>query len=382
MTSRLDEIAIAPGDVLTREQIIKVFGGSTQGGICPATEKRSVNLFSDPSVGEKLGYYDGWLAEDDDLGPVFEYTGAGKSGPQTFEGAAGIGNRAILRHAEQGRTLRVFTQVGKVPHSDTKTHEFLGEFVLDQLQPYVWRRVHGEDLIDRDVIVFRLRPEPEGTVRRSAKNLVPVAEKTTAELVNFTLVTAAMLQTDPATSGALSMPKQRRKNPSTQRKLIHAATSGTFVVPEAFNTRMSLRSASASFIAVRREAELTQEYKEHLESLGHRVGAFQIRVKGLSSTLRTDLYDATDHTLYEVKGASAREDVRMALGQLLDYSRYVSTKANPSTPKRTILLPTQPDADMYDLCRIYEVDIMYRANDGTFSLDTAPAVTPKASLAP
>ncbi|MFD4505529.1 hypothetical protein [Streptomyces sp. NPDC058457] len=369
MTSRPGGAAINPGDIVTRADISKVFGNSRQGGICASIEKRSVNLFSDPSVGEKLGYYDGWLAEDDELGPVFEYTGAGKSGNQTFEGLVGTGNRAVLQHAIQERTLRVFVQVGKKPHSDTKTHEYLGEFTLDQLEPYVWRRAPSEDGPDRDVIVFRLRPDSDSNTRRSPKNVIPVAKETTVELVNIP-VTAALLQSDPTTSGALSTPKQRRKNLKSQKKLLNAATQGTFVVPEAFNTKMSLRSASASFIVVRREAELTQQYIAHLRSLGHSVGAFQIKVKGLSSTLRTDLYDATEHRLYEVKGANAREDVRMALGQLLDYSRYVSTDQNPSAPKRTILLPAQPDADMYDLCKIYEVDIMHRTEDGGFSHGT------------
>ncbi|GGK48042.1 hypothetical protein [Streptomyces flaveus] len=371
---------IAPGDVVTRAQIREVFGGSAQGGICPSREMQSVNLFSDPSVGEKLGYYDGWLAEEDDLGPIFEYTGAGMSGHQTFEGVAGNGNRAILKHAEQDRTLRAFTQVGKIPGSGTKTHKYLGEFSLDRLLPYVWRQVHGADGRDRNVVVFRLRPD--GEVQRSEKDVIPPAEETTAELVPFTVVTAAMLQSTPATSGALSQSKQRRKKLSSRSKSANAATTGTFVVTEAFNTRMSLRSATASFIAVRREAELTQAYKDYLESLGHTVGAFQIKVRGLSSTLRTDLYDATDHILYEVKGASAREDVRMALGQLLDYSRYVSTEANSGSPKRIILLPSAPDTDMYDLCKMYEVGIIHRSESGHFTVGSDSLEDSRVSLAP
>ncbi|MFJ6703566.1 MULTISPECIES: hypothetical protein [unclassified Streptomyces] len=374
MTSRPDDTTINPGDIVTRAEISAVFGNSRQGGICASIPKRSVNLFSDRSVGEKLGYYDGWLAEDDDLGPVFEYTGAGKTGDQTFEGQVGTGNRAVLRHAIEERTLRVFAQVGKKPHSDTKTHEYLGEFTLDQLEPYVWRRAPSENGPDRNVIVFRLRPESNSTIGRSPRTVIPVAKKTTAELVSIP-VTAALLQSDPLTSGPLSTPKRRRKNLTSQKTSLHASTEGTFVMPEAFNTKMSLRSASASIVAVRREAELTQQYIAHLRSLGHSVGAFQIKVKGLSSTLRTDLYDATEHRLYEVKGAHAREDVRMALGQLLDYSRYVSTDQHPNPPECTILLPAQPDADMYDLCRKYEVEIIHRAEDGNFSrgASTAPA---------
>ena len=374
MTNEARELK--PGDVVTRAQIREVFGGSTQGGICPSIEKRSVNLYSDPHVGERLGYYDGWLAEDDDLGSIFEYTGAGMSGNQTFES----GNKAILGHAEQDRILRIFTQVGKIPGTGTKTHKYLGEFSLDQLQPYVWRQVHGADGRDRNVVVFRLRPDGK-VAQRSERDVIPVSEETIAELVPFTVVTASMLQTAPATTGALSTPTRRNKKSAGGSKAANTVTSGTFVVPEAFNTRMSLRSATASLIAVRRKAELTQEYKTHLESRGHKVGAFQIKIRGLSSTLRTDLYDATAHILYEVKGASAREDVRMALGKLLDYSRYVSTEARPETPQQVILLPTAPDADLYDLCARYNVGIVHRSENGNFA-DFMPRLQTKTSLAP
>ncbi|HZG06065.1 MAG TPA: hypothetical protein VE546_21220 [Streptomyces sp.] len=342
-----------------------MFGGSTQGGICPSNETRSVNLYSDPEVGEKAGYYDGWLAEEDELGPVFEYTGAGKSGDQTFDGVAGTGNRAILRHAEQGRTLRVFTRVGTAPGSDAKTHRYLGTFTLDGVQPYVWRRVHGEDGHERNVIVFRLRPD--GEVQRSPHDVIPAATETASEFVPFQVVTAAMLHSDPATTGALAVPKQRRgKTGTTRTPPPHAATSGTFVMPESFTTKMSLRAASAAGIAVRREAELTQAYKAYLESLGHKTGAFQIRVKGLTSTLRTDLYDATDHVLYEAKGSSSREDVRMALGQLLDYSRYVTAPDHEGEPRRVVLLPSAPDPDVPSLLDRHGVGLVYRSDDGEF----------------
>ncbi|GGR61650.1 hypothetical protein [Streptomyces roseolus] len=362
---------INPGDVRTRTEIRAAFGGSPQGGICPSDDMHSVNLYSDPDVGEKAGYYDGWLAEEDELGPVFEYTGAGKSGDQTFDGVAGSGNRAILRHAEQDRVLRVFTRVGKVPGSDTKTHRYLGMFTLDGMQPYVWRRVHGEDGQERSVIVFRLRPE--GAVQHAAQDVIPAAAETTAELVPFQPVTAAMFQSEPATTGALPLPKQRvRKKTAGRRPAPNTETSGTFVVPETFGTKLSIRAATAATVAVRHEAELTQAYKAHLESAGHQTGAFQIKVKGLTSTLRTDLYDATDHVLYEAKGSNSREDIRMALGQILDYSRYVKTPVHQGEPKRVILLPSAPAPDMYALLDRYDVEVVYRSDAGHFVGSVVP----------
>ncbi|GGO58644.1 hypothetical protein GCM10012287_57250 [Streptomyces daqingensis] len=355
---------IKPGDVRTRTEIRAVYGGSPQGGICPSEDKHSVNLYSDPDVGERAGYYDGWLAEEDELGRIFEYTGAGKCGDQTFNGVAGSGNRSILRHVEQERVLRVFTQEGKLPGSDTKTHRYLGAFTLDGIQPYVWRRVHDESGDERNVIVFRLRAQ--GAIQHSTEDVIPAAEETTADLVPFRDVTASMFQSDPATSGALPLPQQRVRKRSASRKAApNPETSGTIVSANAFSAQISLRAATAASVAVRRKAELTQAYKEKLDAAGHRTGVFQVKVKGLTSTLRTDLYDATDHVLYEATGSNSRADVRMALGRILDYSRYAVVDGR-GEPKRVILLPSAPTPDMYTLLDRYEVGVVYRSDDGRF----------------
>lgn len=38
----------------------------------------------------------------------------------------------------------------------------------------------------------------------------------------------------------------------------------------------------------------------------------------------TDLYDKTRNNLIEAKGAGARGEIRMAVGQLADYSRFLT----------------------------------------------------------
>ncbi|MFD4117091.1 hypothetical protein ACFWSJ_27020 [Streptomyces niveus] len=375
MTKSLD--TITPGDVHTRTEIRAVFGGGPQGGICPTKGiGGNVSLYSDPSVGEKVGYYDGWLAEEDEVGPIFEYTGAGKVGNQSFEGNGGaVGNRAILSHAELGRTLRVFTQVGRVPGTDTRTHRYLGAFTLDALQPYVWRRVHGEDGKIRDVIVFRLRPD--GEFQRTERDAIPPAEKTGSELVSFEEVTTAMLHSDPATSGTLGNPgkKSPSKTNRRPRKVPNKETSGLFVVPEVPSIRMSLRAATAATVAVRHGVSLTHAYKNYLESVGHETGVFQIKVEGLTSTLRSGLYDATDHVLYEARGSSSREDVRMAFSKVLDYNRYIEVEGRKAEPRPVVLLPAAPDPDMRSLLGRYGVGLVYRAENGLFVGDTVPPLS-------
>jgi 5-methylcytosine-specific restriction protein A len=80
---------VVPGTVLTRNGIMPIFGGGKYGGICPAVAERNVVLYSDEEAGAKFGYKDGWLAEEDEHGKVFEYTAAGTKGDQTFGGRYG-----------------------------------------------------------------------------------------------------------------------------------------------------------------------------------------------------------------------------------------------------------------------------------------------------
>jgi hypothetical protein len=88
---------------------------------------------------------------------------------------------------------------------------------------------------------------------------------------------------------------------------------------------------------------------------GRELSRFQIQVKGLTSPLVTDLYDSTAHVLYELKGNSSRESVRMAIGQLLDYGRHVE----PAKPALAVLLPTRPHEDLQELLGSLDVSLAY-----------------------
>lgn len=277
----------------------------------------------------KYGYHDGWLAEEDELGPVYEYTGAGAEGDQTFGGLFGKGNSAVLKHAEKGRTLHLFVAEGKVPGSDSKTHRYVGAFALDEQQPYVVRQGLGGDRKARKAIVFRLRPV--GPVQRTEEDEIPPAPKTEAVPVAADVTTSKMVE------------PEQNKNPKGRR------------------------SATPATVAERREANLSDGLEAYLKAQLHEVGRFQITIKGRTSTLLTDLYDVTADVLYEAKGTSGREAVRMALGQLLDYSRFIHPEEGASTPRRAVLLPSLPDEDLQDLLAEHAVSIVYPGqDDGVF----------------
>jgi 5-methylcytosine-specific restriction protein A len=115
-----------------------------------------------------------------------------------------------------------------------------------------------------------------------------------------------------------------------------------------------------------KKALLIESYATHLESQGHTVGSFQIKLKGKTATLLTDLFDATDHVLYEAQGASDRDSVRMALGRLLDYRRYVRQRDRPHGPDTVVLLPGRPDRDIEELLKDHETSLVYRTENGGF----------------
>ena len=111
--------------------------------------------------------------------------------------------------------------------------------------------------------------------------------------------------------------------------------------------------------AERREAALVREYAAHLRRAGHTVSRLRIVPAGEAKPLYTDLYDSTDGELVEAKGAVTREAVRMAIGQLADYSRFITP-----APRLTVLLPSEPRRDLRDLLAAARLDVVFPANEG------------------
>lgn len=321
-----------PGDVRTRADIRAELGGSPYGGICPSKDKNTVLLFSDISSGEQYGYHDGWLREEDRLGPIFEYTGAGTRGDQTFGGDYGKGNSAILHHAADGRAIHVFIATGKVPGTDTKTHRYIGRFKVDEGRPYSIRQALDEDQKKRNVIVFRLRPI--GDYYRADEDSIPPATDTRVTFVRS------------SSRRRLVPPKPRRKGLNLEE--------------------------SAATVAAREREELTSAYEEVLSEQQHRVGRLEVQIRGMEDTLLADLYDESENTLYEPSGSTSRQALKDALMQLLDISRYVNSTRHTMPLRRMVLLPALPGEDIRELLMEHNVGIIYRNENGGFSEFQSP----------
>ncbi|GAA3826280.1 hypothetical protein GCM10022403_069520 [Streptomyces coacervatus] len=323
-----------PGDILTRAEIHPVLGGSGYAGICPAKEKRNVLLFSDSKVGERYGYRDGWLAEDDALGPIFTYTGAGKRGDQTPSG----GNSAILEHASKGRTLHLFIAVGKVPGSDTRRHKYIGKFKLDERKAFEIREAKDELEQDRNVIVFRLRPiDP---YIRDVSDTLPAAPNSRLRFHR--------------SAGRLARSYRRQR-------------------------RQQQQPTDADLLGAARD-DLADAFEEREAAAGGNIVQMELSMRNSTSQLAFDLYNQTNNTLYEPTGSAASESITQALAQLLRARHHLRSLTHDQPLQLMVLTPALPQEDLRDLLAEHGIGIVYRNDSGDFSEFAGNTTTSSSTL--
>jgi 5-methylcytosine-specific restriction protein A len=268
-------------------------------------------VYSDPAVGAAYGYdFDGWNDAED----VFFYTGEGRVGAQRMV----EGNAAILNHAAQGRALRVFEATDdRSGATSSKLHEYIGEFAVDVTDPYRIEDALDELGDERTVYVFKLRPV--GDVLRNTANH------------------SAAVESDAPTSELVPVE-------------VHATTEFEQSPPV------------ESVVAIRREAAMVADYQTYLEAQQHEVRRNKLTSPQTVKPIWTDLYDVTDNVLYEAKGSASRQSVRLAIGQLLDYRRYMLVQA----PTLAVLLPARPNEEMVELLASLGIQTVYQTAAGHY----------------
>ncbi|URM92682.1 restriction endonuclease [Streptomyces sp. MRC013] len=300
---------LKPGDQIERKALHSKYGGRTQGGIGPSAKTPNVFVFTDPVAGEKHGYYDDWMPDG-----RFHYSGEGQYGDQRMIS----GNASILNHQAEGRALRVF-------QGARGTVTYRGEFTIDQENP--WYSADAPETNDgplRKVIVFRLNPVDTTPQEPSTKL--------------GRLFVSQPNQVD-------DLPLERNENETT------------FVNPN-----------QEPYEADRKEAHLVNAFADYLTSNGHQSGRQRILPPGESRPLFTDLHAKGLGLLVEAKGSVTRENIRMAIGQLADYSRFVDHTI------RAILLPSQPREDLLALAKTQDCAVIWPEGKGFVS--TNPKALP------
>jgi hypothetical protein len=287
---------LEPGDVIERKQLHAKYGGRTQGGIGPSAKTPNVMIFTDPIAGEKHGYYDGWMPDE-----LFHYSGEGQYGDQRMLS----GNASILNHEAEGRALRVFQGArGNVT--------YLGRFAVAG-----WYEADAPETGDgplRKVIVFKLRP--------------------------------------------LDIPA---KHPGTKlgRLLADQHETVTAIDIERLETEKTFVDPNREpYEAERRESKLVLDFSAYLRTKGYRVNRHRILPEGETRPLLTDLYVPDLDVLIEAKGSVTRENMRMALGQLIDYNRFVRAR------HQAVLVPSKPRADLIELANAAGQAIIWPHGNG------------------
>jgi hypothetical protein len=282
------------GERVKRTELHERFGGRGQGGIGPSSRTPNVFVFSEAASGEPHGYIDGWREDG-----CFHYTGEGQKGDQLMQS----GNAAILRHGVDGRALRLFDGA-------RGTVTYKGQFELDPEEPYYTTDAieSGDSDSTRTVIVFRLRP-----LGRPAEPGVSVLDEV-------------------AQPGVAHVPVEQQW------------TEKAFVAP-----------GRKEYEAERREQAVVLAFRDYLEAKGHSVDRLKIVPPGEAKPIFCDLIDNTTNTLYEAKGSVERGAIRMAVGQLLDYARFVEPQ-----PKLVVLAPTRPRRDLMALLDAAGIGLVWR----------------------
>ncbi|MEO5919946.1 MAG: hypothetical protein ABIQ01_02270 [Pseudolysinimonas sp.] len=131
------------------------------------------------------------------------------------------------------------------------------------------------------------------------------------------------------------------------------------------------RQALEPIQILRREAELVERYAAWLLKESGIAAVRNLVATPAGQAMYTDIFvpmGANAGELIEAKASSSRQHIRMALGQVLDYARYVDQTA------LAILTPTEPGPEMVSLLISHGVGSIWETTTGQFD-----AVRPKTS---
>jgi hypothetical protein len=183
----------------------------------------------------------------------------------------------------------------------------------------------------------------------------------------------------------------RRADADQAQRTIHRAGAGTKTraeigqdpvvtyvpVEDHITERAAVSQDAKEREALRAESGLVERFKAYLEQLGHATSSVVIQID--RENIRADLFDRTERILYEAKATPDRSKIRMAIGQLLDYGRFIAPK-----PQCRVLLPSQPNPDLCQLLALAGIGATWSERDGWRDVDPsalaslgAPLIDPR-----
>jgi hypothetical protein len=111
--------------------------------------------------------------------------------------------------------------------------------------------------------------------------------------------------------------------------------------------------------AVRRESQLVRDFATSLVAQGDSVQRTRIVPSSDTRAIFSDLVNETRDQLIEAKARGTRNEIRMAIGQLADYGRFVGSRT-----RRAVLLDARPDPDLMGLLESQGIAAIWRRGQG------------------
>lgn len=237
----------------------------------------------------------------------FAYTGEGQHGPQELT----RGNRALAESAQKSRPIRLFTKQGVYI-------TYVGEFATAE-------RAYR----------FEVIPDSDGELRRGIIfSLVPVD------------ASVESLRSEPPASASMS----------------------DWVAPNVSDYALPGVSSPEARSASRIEFELQADFGAWLGANGRKPN--RLRLPSAGVTIEPDMYVAETGWVIEAKMSPARQYVRTAIGQVLDYVNVARATGLPATPM--ILLPSAPVDDLMGLLSQLEIAVAVRDGSSFVVINPTP----------
>jgi hypothetical protein len=145
----------------------------------------------------------------------------------------------------------------------------------------------------------------------------------------------------PVLSG-LTRARRGSKQATTTSTSAASPSPPRIVAVESLRAHNAMVKSRPNTVATALESHLVHRYVDHLKAMGDEVGAILVPLPG-KRAMRNDIFNCTRSALVEAKQAPTRENIRMAIGQILDYARSWDTK------HRAVHLPNKPEADLLSL---------------------------------
>ncbi|WP_242868614.1 hypothetical protein [Microbacterium oxydans] len=287
------------GDSVLRRDLHDAYGGQRQSGIITPRSIPDILVVTSPESGARHGYDEFEGLQSDGS---FAYTGQGQTSDQHFKNGNGI----LRDSAQNNRPIRLFTKNGT-------SVTYVGEFTTG-VPAFAIKRIPDSKKNLRNGIIFNLIP-----VDADVEALEPWSA-TPADVARVSAWTPP--DPSPLVIEAPTPPGER--------------------------------------VVSRIEFELQRDFGEWVRRGGETPLRLQLYSAG--AKIEPDLYVEESGWVVEAKKSSAREFVRTAIGQVLDYTRLAREAGRSAVP--VILLPGEPVSHLVSLISELEIVLAVRDDNG------------------